>query len=148
MKNILFLILCFSILQIANAAPLSAHNSELDWVNKQVEAIIPSRHGVSDSYINGLKEPFEFTYVTTTAKGNKTVRTHFKRTKRYIPPLRVTLIINSKALINGRWYKLNDSIRGYKIVAINALSVKLKRRGWVKMLYIQEKNKHVKIHMK
>jgi hypothetical protein len=151
MKKIYLLPTLFlAALQILVAAPMQNinKNSELNWVNQQVQAILPPRQGISISYINTLKEPFDFTYVERTKTGKKVIFTDHKHLYKQFYPLHVTLIINSKALINGKWYALNQKIRGYKIIAINNLGVKLKKKNLIKTLLIRQKNNNIKIHIK
>ena len=46
--------------------------------------------------------------------------------KKYIPPLKLSIIFNQRAKILNHWYKIGDKIRGYTISKISENSVILK----------------------
>lgn len=53
--------------------------------------------------------------------------------------LRLYAIINQKALINDQWYMLNDTIKGYKIIAIYPQFIQLQKAQNTRDLFINEK---------
>ncbi len=50
--------------------------------------------------------------------------------------LELTAILNDKAYINGRFYKIGDTISGYKIVKIADSYVVLKKKDKMKILFL------------
>lgn len=147
MKKLIY-ILCISLFSLLYANVIKTDNARLAWVKQQVSAISQPRVGVSSRYIDILKNPFLFTYkVKKIIKvGNHIyiVRTHSRRFR----TLKLLLIINHQALINGRWYKLHDKLRGFKISSINKNQVILKNRHHTKILSTQKDNKNIKINIK
>lgn len=132
-----FLILSFLIFTFQISA------DEVTWVNEQIEAIKPPRSGVSSAEINSLKDPFIFLGKNTskgTSTSNKNLATRStgskagstaKRGSRYrtSKAFKLDVIINSSALINSKWYKLNEKINGYTVSEISRNSVLLTNKG-------------------
>lgn len=125
---------------------LANHNKSLSWVDAQVQAIQVPRIGASVTSINSLNNPFIFTY--TVKKNHKLIHVAYKHRYHHIRPLRLMLIINHKAMINNRWYNLNDKLRGYKITSITPDEVTLKNRYRIKILSLHKNHNNVKIHIK
>jgi len=125
---------------------LANHNKSLSWVDAQVQAIQVPRIGVSEASIDSLNNPFMFTY--TVKKNHKLIHVAYKHRYHRIRPLRLMLIINNKAMINNRWYNLNEKLRGYKITSITPDEVTLKNRYRVKILSLRKNRNNVKIHIK
>ena len=125
---------------------LANHNKSLSWVDAQVQAIQVPRIGVSEASIDSLNNPFMFTY--TVKKNHKLIHVAYKHRYHRIRPLRLMLIINNKAMINNRWYNLNEKLRGYKIISITPDEVTLKNRYRVKILSLRKNRNNVKIHIK
>jgi hypothetical protein len=146
---ILYILALTSLYGNADNMQTNTSNSELAWVDSQVNAILPPRKGISNQSIDRLKEPFVFVH-----KVDKNAKTHtvskYKGlvTRQRSRALRVMLIINSKAMINGRWYKQHDRVRGYKISSIERSRVVLKKRNRTKILSVHSDNKNIKINMK
>lgn len=121
---------------------VSLNSNELSWVDTQIEAIKPSRKGMSNSDINKVKDPFTF-------YKNRAINNYIKKRKIYIKSSSVkksitssdsnivfeqlkknmllSAIINNSALINGTWYKLNESVNSFKLISINRTSVILEK---------------------
>ena len=124
-----FITLVFSLLFVHLQA------DELNWVNTQIEAIIPKRVGIDDNNISKVKSPFIFLSKNVSldkkANSKKSTRykyTHKKRTKRYTKKrLILDAIMNNSALINGKWYKLGQSVKNYKIISIENDSIVLSK---------------------
>ena len=122
---------------------------ELSWVDKQIKAIIPPRKGTSTTYIDSINQPFIFVVVTKKGKSGITTTKPLRAFKRsWSTPLRVTIIINSKALIAGRWYNVNDKVQGYKVAAIGKNTVTLVKNKRKRILSIKRDNKKIKINTK
>ena len=158
MKNIISILslLLISTIAFAEAAapiakpkPSVNKGEELSWVDEQIKAILPPRKGKSTTYIDTVTQPFIFVVVTKEGKDgvaiSKTSRV-FKRSWR--APLRVNIIINSKALIAGKWCSVNDWVQGYKVVAIGKNTVKLVKNKKSKILSIKQDNKKIQINTK
>lgn len=131
--------------------PLSS--DELDWVDKQIEAIKPPRTGLQNSTINTVKDPFIFLKKNRTEKpknkkiASKRLNTNSKNIKKTIVKKRVTLtldaIMNNSALISGKWYKVGESLNGYKLKTINPTSVLLTKSGKKLLLSTRSINKNL-----
>ncbi|HUH43369.1 MAG TPA: hypothetical protein VLZ29_09630 [Sulfurimonas sp.] len=113
-------------------------SSELDWVNEQIEAIKPPRKGV---VVTGVSNPFVFlkknmpkdskkeTSSSSTQKSS-VVDTGIEKPKKEVisaSTFDLSAIINSSAMINGSWYKVDDVVKGYTISEITKDSVILKK---------------------
>lgn len=111
--------------------------SELNWINEQIEAIKPPRKGV---IVAAIEDPFVFleknmskekdtkktTIKSAALKSNNTTEEP-KQEITTVANFDLTAIINSSAMINGNWYKVNDTIKGYNISEINRDNVILKK---------------------
>ncbi len=144
MKTIFFLIPILITISCAN---------ELSWVDKQIEAIKPSRVGVSLKEISKLKDPFIFLHKDKEEKQkvklnkNTVYKTHIpsKPTIQKVHKgLFLEAILNKSALINGKWYKVGDKIYGYTVVNINAKSVELVKNKKKKILTTKSKKTNLK----
>jgi len=111
--------------------------NELSWVDEQIEAIKPPRKGISNYDISRVKTPFVFLYktkVTAKKSSKKTSKIFSKNTVKTSKsmlsvnsPVRLKLsaIINGSALINGKWYKLNDKVYNYTLSNVRLTTVLL-----------------------
>jgi len=128
--------------------------NELSWVDEQIEAIKPSRVGVSLKEISRLKDPFIFLH-----RGKKDEEKEIKLNKKSVVITKTTstpvikkvhkglfleAILNKSALINGKWYKVGDEVYGYKILSIEAKSVELKKNKKRKILTTKSKKTNLK----
>ena len=117
-------------------------DQELMWVDQQIAAILPPRLGIANEAIDTIKSPFKLEEtVTFTPEG-------LAIAKPKPIPLRVTLIINSQALINGRWYVKNDTIEGYHISSITRNYVTLANKKETKILTLNKNDSDLKIYTK
>lgn len=143
---------------------LNLHSNELEWVDKQIDAIKPSREGLIHSTIISLKDPIIFleknkSETTTKEKVKSAVslnsRTSSSSTNSIIPPsttkkrvfktgLVLEAVINNSALISGKWYRLDDSVKSYKLSKVERTSVVLTRNGKTKRLSTRTKNNTLK----
>lgn len=118
--------------------------TELEWVDEQIEAIKPPRKGVN---ISGVGDPFIFLEKnkpktkeksgTSSTPGTRVTAAKPSVLKqKACPPdgnatksnnFDLSAIINSKAMINGSWYKKSDTINSYTVSDISKNSVTLKK---------------------
>lgn len=127
---------------------INLYSDELQWVDEQIEAIKPPRKGVSDANISALKDPFIFKNsnsskesVKTVAKSSKSSK--YKSLKRYRKYILKT-IINKSAMINGKWYKINDKVGLYTLSEVKRNSVVLSYKSKKLVLSTVSKNKNLK----
>lgn len=125
-------------------------NANTDWVDEQVAAIKPPRKGVSLDKIKHIKDPFIITYKDTkgkkrTVRNKKSGTSSFKRRSR---GLHLQAIMNGSALINGKWFKAQEKVRGYEIEKV-ASGFVLIRRGKEKVrLSLATTDPKIKIQIK
>jgi len=118
----------------------STENIDLLWIDQQIEAIQKPRTGVSYREISLLKDPFIFLRPKEKKNENKS------QTPPAIVPKSVTneaaqvitprvkhnstfelkAIVNDRALINEKWYRIGDTIGSYKVIKIDFTTVILK----------------------
>ena len=140
----------FLITLVILVSALSAN--ELAWVDKQIESIKPPREGLNSSVIASLSDPFIFLQkkVLSDTKGAILPDSPFVLTSevKTAPSFRLTAIMNNSALINGKWYKLGDTIEGYKLLAINSKSVNLASKKTKLTLSTQSSSTNLKFKNK
>jgi len=137
---------------------------ELAWVDEQVEAIKPPRTGMKSRELSILKDPFIF------LKKNRTDVSKKKNAKRSSTPrvarsatssipgakkiikkrkgLILTTVINTSAMINGKWYKTGDTVSGYKVSKIDSTSVLLTKKSKKLLLSTNSKNLNLNFNNK
>lgn len=129
---------------------------ELSWVDTQVDAIKPSRVGISNFEISKVKDPFIFFKKETLERKGKKVSNVVKHssikksstsskddTKKQVSMV-LSAIINNSALINGEWYKLDQSIKGFIVSSITRTSVVLTKGSKKLVLTTNDKNTNLK----
>ncbi len=142
---------------------INLSSNELAWVDEQVEAIKPPRNGMKSRELSIIKDPFIF------LSKNRTNASKKKSTKRSSTPsraktavssngkkivkkkkgsLRLTTVINTSAMINGKWYRLGDTISGYKVSKIDSTSVLLTKKSKKLLLSTNSKNKNLNFNNK
>ncbi len=138
---ILFLLLSINL--IAN---------ELKWVDEQIQAIKPTRDGITKAKINSIDNPFisikktddkkkvSSTNSDKTSPGNTNTDIVVKKDIRLI----LDAIINNSALINGKWYQLNSKVGKYTLSDINRKSIILRYKNKELFLSTETKNKTLK----
>lgn len=137
MKTILITFLIFSYQLFAN---------ELQWVDEQIDAIKPPREGISTSEIDSIKNPFltlEKKKVKSLKEASNSTRTKHSIAKKEIKLL-LEAIINQSALINGKWYNLNDKVDKYSISKIDRNMVLLSYKKKHLLLSTKTKNKNLR----
>ncbi|MEA1919166.1 MAG: hypothetical protein U9N52_04950 [Campylobacterota bacterium] len=145
MKTSLYIFTSLMFIQL-NAA------SDLKWVDEQIDAIKPSRTGLDSSYVNTLKDPVKIDVVekvdTKSPSGPTTSNVKSSSTstrKLHLRPLTLETIINEKAYISGKWYTLNEKVRGQKIMLIDKDYVVLEYKKKKTRLFVNSKNDKIKI---
>lgn len=141
------------------ALNLHAQNMNVEWVDQQIDAILPKRSGIDENSINNIKEPFVFLkdeqnitepefqeqelIATEVMLPDGTIQTEVVK----LEPPKLTAIINKNALIDKQWYKLDDKVRDMKIIKIGKTEVLLKDRYNKNItLYITQENEKIKLH--
>lgn len=129
--------------------------NELQWVDEQIQAIKPPRNAISAAKINAVKNPFIFlnkevkktnSKVTAVKKlrttNSKSVKSNkvSKTTRSYS----LDAIINKSALINGKWYKVNNKVGKYMLARVNTSSVILSYKKKELLLSTRSKTKKLK----
>jgi len=142
---------------------ISLGANELSWVDEQIEAIKTPRKGIIDKNIARLDSPFIFlnaktkkvrtkrptSYKTASSSGSSVKKDDANIiTKGAIPNVYLDAIMNSSALIGGQWYKVNDCIKGYKILSIHSTSVILEKDNRKILLSTNSKNQTLKFKNK
>ena len=138
----------------------SGNDKELLWVDEQIKAILPPRVGVSDGFINSLLDPVKYIKPT---KGLGSIGASgllappklggiplaMTPPKVIEEPLRLQALMNKSALINGKWYKLNDGVRAYTLSEIKSNSVLLSsKKGQPLLLMLTKNNTNIKLNTK
>jgi len=133
-------------------------DKELIWVNEQIQAIIPSRVGVTDGFINSLLDPIKYTtpILLPNSNGSKLLAPPKLGSMALIPiipkveePLRLQALMNKSALINGKWYKINDAVRSYNLSEVKQNSVLLSgRKSQPLILFLTKSNNNITINTK
>lgn len=133
----------------------SKSDKELAWVDEQIQAILPARIGVADGFINSLNDPIK--YASSGVSGIKLLAPPKLGMLPNLPlipqvveePLRLQGLMNKSALINGKWYHLNDSVRAYTLSEIKPGSILLSgNKGQQLILFISKQNNNIKINTK
>jgi len=149
---------------IALLLTANLNSSELDWVNEQVEAIKPPRIGMKNRELSTLKDPFIFLKKNRTDKpkgknvakksrstsslNRATVASGKKTTLKKKSSLSVSLLMNSSAMINEKWYRVGDKINGYKISKIDSTSVLLIKNKKKLLLSTSSESKNLNFNNK
>lgn len=144
--KLLILILFTSLLQA---------DANMSWIDQKIDEIKPARTGLSNSTLARVKSPFivikEEPKKSTT--GKKVVSTDIKKDvvvnkDMSKSPLTLQIVLNSSALISGKWVKENELIRGYKLSQIQSDYVVLERKSKKIKLFIAQKSKNLNISTK
>jgi hypothetical protein len=146
----------FTLTLIVTATCLFSNNSELTWVDEQIEAIKPPRIGLSVKEINQLKDPFILLVEkkedkkTTAAKAKKHSKYNYKKKihRRSLYHFSLKAIMNKSALINGKWYKEGSYIHNYKIAKVDRNKVILTKGSKKITLSTISQKKNLKFNKK
>jgi len=133
-------------------------NEELAKIDEQIRAILPSRAGVSDGFINSLRDPMKMTKPSLTAKVGSNLLAPPKlgstmgilaQPKVIEEPLRLLAIMNKSVFISGKWYKIGESVRDFTLSEIKSNSVLLTGKKDQKLiLFLTKQNNNIKITTK
>ncbi len=125
--------------------------NEMAWVDQQIEAIKPLRKGLQPQQVDKLQDPF--IYLLGANKQQKTTQKQIepkqpiakKETHSY-KAFHLQAIMNSAALIDGKWYKNGSYVYGYKLLIQNRTEVILKNKTQRLVLSTKKKIKTLKLH--
>jgi len=143
-----------------NTPSLINANANTAWVDQKVDEIKPQRHGLNITSLARLKSPFivikeevKEKASTSTAPGKAKPgadSSELLPTKKDMSkePLTLQIVLNSSALINGKWLKTNDIFRGYKLTQIQQNHVVLERKKKKIKLFIAQKSDNINISIK
>ncbi len=96
--------------------------------------ISQKRTGIANEEIDRVQNPFIMSYTKEVIKGeSKTVP--IKKVN-----YSLSVILNKKAKINGKWYKLDSVIGDFKLSKIKSSSVVLKNKNFKKEILIKGSN--------
>ncbi len=132
-------------------------SDELTWVDEQVEAIKPPRTGMKNRELSVVKDPFIFLKKNRTVSTNKKSSTQKSSATKKVAnstivkkkkSLSVTMLMNSSAMINGKWYRVGDTINGYKVSKMDKDSVLLTKKSKKLLLSTNSKSKNLNFNNK
>ena len=133
-------------------------SDELKWVDEQIQAIKPARIGVSSSKIDTVIDPFIFldrrkVKANARTSGSKSTsrsssRSSAKSSYQRRSSLVLDIIMNESAMINGKWYKINDKVGKYTLSDIEKTNVVLKYKSSKILLSTNSKSKKLKFKNK
>jgi hypothetical protein len=130
-------------------------DKELAWVDEQILAILPARVGVPDGFVNSLRDPMKMKQMLPTLKLGSNLLAPPKlgsnmgvlaQPKIVEEPLHLLAIMNKSVFINGKWYKIGQSIRDFTLAEIRSNSVLLTGKKDQKLiLFLTKQNNNIKI---
>jgi len=122
----------------------SLYANDLKWVDEQIAAIKPLRNGVSLKSIDLLKDPFIYVKKDNTKKvSGKSMKIKSSKKQLFSHHFTLQAIMNSYALIDGKWYKNGSKVYGYKLSILNRTEVVLIRKN--KRILLSTKIKKIKL---
>jgi len=140
---------------------IQASANELAWVDEQIEAIKPPREGLDNKQFSFLKDPFIFLKKNQTLKEEKKSTNRSKSSipagllvskpstkKSFYKKLTLVAVINNSALINNKWYRLDEKVGKYTLQQINRTNVILTKGKKMLMLSTRTKNPNLKFKEK
>lgn len=134
MKNLtkILLAVLFLVFTITSSC-FGADKNPYKEYDKLFNAINKQRHGLTNAQIDKTKNPF----ILTSKKNVSSPDTNSSAEPVYV----LKGIINKSANINGKWYKLNDTINEFKLTKIKDGSVILDNAGNSLELKLNNKGK-------
>lgn len=136
----------------------SQEDKELAWVDEQIQAILPSRIGVPEGFINSLRDPMKMMKpVPVASNGSKLLAPPSLGTSGAIlaqpkvieEPLRLFAIMNKTVLISGKWYRIGESVRNFTLTEVKQNSVLLTgKKNQRLILFLTKQNNNIKITTK
>ena len=129
----------------------SLNANELHWVDEQIKAIKPSRIGLQPKNLLKISDPFIFTKSKSITKKKSIKSQKLYRTKSYkkrysLKRLHLSMTMNKSAKINGKWYKIGDTVHGYKVVKVDLSKITLSyhKKNYLLSTYSKHKNLNFK----
>ena len=118
---------------------LLADSTRVQRINKTLIALQSQLQHQSDQTIKVTYDPFHPQHKVVSKKVKKAIRHHHKKnhTKPY-----VSMILNNKAFINGKWYSKNQKVARYVLTRIDEDSITLTRNGKHLTLFVNQP-KHI-----
>jgi hypothetical protein len=135
MKKIIILPILAGILSANTNTHLETLVSEY---KNMFQKIGEKREGVDERQIDALKSPF-----VTVEKKKKASET--PKEERIDKGFVLEAIINKRAKISGKWYKVQDEVHGMKIISVRDNYVWLKNDEFRKKLILGIKNEKISI---
>ena len=136
-------------------ASLLQADANMSWIDQKIDEIKPARTGLNNNTLARVKSPFIVIRAETkkSTSGKKVASTSIKKDvpiKKNMDklPLTLQIVLNSSALISGKWVKENELIRGYKLSQIQSDYVVLERKSKKIKLFIAQKSKNLNISTK
>lgn len=130
-------------------------DKELAWVDEQIQAILPSRIGVPEGFINSLHDPMKMKKALPIVTSGSNLLAPprlgsglavLSQPKIVEEPLRLMAVMNKTVLINGKWYKTGDSVRKFTLTEVKQNSVLLTGKKDQKLiLFLTKQNNNIKI---
>lgn len=122
--------------------------NELSWVDTQIDAIKPARVSMNNSEILKMQDPFIFYKKKSVEDKSKKITSVVKSVdialKQKSPPIKLSTIINNSALINGKWYRVNQNVAGFIVSSITRTNVVLLKGKKKLVLTTNDQNKNLK----
>jgi len=128
--------------------PIFSYSNSLsyDEIAKMVSKIKQKRVGIGVDELNDTPNPFTIVKKVV-KKPKKKVEKKKPQIIRIIEPtFTLTAILNSKAFINGKWYRVNDKLDGdYRVVYIGNSSVVVSSPRATKKLKVEPQVKKINL---
>jgi hypothetical protein len=128
---------------------LHAKELTIDDINKLVNDIKQERIGLMPEEIKQAKDPFK--YFKTIKRGpHRVVKKHSKPQSTHHRHYHLMAILNDRAKINHKWYRLHSRVDGGYIVSkIGKNYVELSQKNrHIRLFLKQRKNKNIKLLVK
>ncbi len=123
---------------------------DLQWVDKEVAAIKPPRKGMNPSSVDRIRDPFAAQlalYQPPVTEGKNVVKNPAAHVQ--TGSLLLQAVFNGKsAMIDGKWYKVDQKVYGYTVSKIDHNSVLLRKKKKKLKLTLITKNDKIKINAK
>ena len=139
------------------ASALYANTQELSWVDEQIAAIKPPRKGIKNSQIDQISNPFvslkkakkakQYPRLLSTSPNKVRLQSRqIQKSTKHTVALKLGAIINTSALINGKWYKEGQSVYGYRLEKVSGDTAILKKHNKITILTTKVRHKTLKFN--
>jgi len=112
---------------------------DFELIDKLVREIKKERTGLNEKELKNIKNPFVCYIKNSSKKEKKSFLVKSSQIKNR--DFRLNAIINNKAKINNKWYKIGSNIDNYKIVLLNNQCIKLKNGNDIIKICIKNRKK-------